>query len=1199
MRVNSPVTGKEVMMKDGEPIVSKTDLKGRITFVNKAFVDLSGFTEKELMGQAHNIVRHPDMPEEAFADLWKTLKEERPWTGYVKNRCKNGDHYWVKANAAPIFENGTVVGYMSVREKPSREAVAAHEAAYESIRKGQSNLVVVDGQGLPNSPLKLAMRNITIRQKTLMGMLIVLLFTALLGWSGLSNLGAASRSSQAVYDEHIRELETLKTVADLYAVNIVDTVHKARGGSLTPAAALGNIAEAKKGIAKAWQAYSARPDHAPEVRALIQSANLSMKTADAGIQKAEDLLKANDAAGLATFANNALYPALDPVGNDVSKISELLLKSAKAATERVVADTSSAQTTMMVMLGLAILAGMWVAGWIGGTIRTKVASIEGYFRQFAEGRLDVDIPITHHDEMTALLNAAKTMQVKLGNDMAETRIRAEEMTRIKIALDNVSTGVMIANADRNIIYVNNSVQRILKEAESDLRKVLPTFNADNLVGQSIDQFHKNPRHQADLLGNLRQAATAELTIGARRMQVIANPVIAENGDRLGSVAEWKDRTAELAATEREAKLAQENLRVRIALDNVSTGVMIADNERNIIYVNASVQRILKAAEEDLRKVLPTFNADKLLGQSIDQFHKNPKHQADMLAALAKTHVAELTIGSRRMQVVANPVIDRDGARLGAVAEWKDRTAELAAAEREAKLADENLRVRIALDNVSTGVMIANSQREIIYINNSVQQILKAAEADLRKVLPTFNADRLIGQSIDQFHKNPKHQADMLARLSTTHVAQLAIGERHMQVTANPVINAQGERLGAVAEWKDRTAEIQTEREVAMVVQAAAAGDFSTRIDVNGKDGFFRSLGEQINTLVNTADVGLNDVSRVLSGLAQGDLTERINGDYQGLFDQLKGDCNRSMEVLSKTIGEVRAAADALTGAAGQVSSTSQSLSQAASEQAASVEETSASMQVMSGSVRQNSDNAKITDGMATKAAEEASEGGQAVQQTVHAMKQIATKVSIIDDIAYQTNLLALNAAIEAARAGEHGKGFAVVAAEVRKLAERSQVAAQEIGQLATSSVDMAERAGTLLTQMVPSIRKTSELVQEISAASEEQNEGINQMSSAMGQLSQSTQQNASASEELAATAEEMSGQAEQLQQLMSFFRDSDGSGSSGMPMLTAMKPVRRGGPAPRAALGNAMNRRSSDAQSDSGTYVHGPVTVDESSFSRF
>ncbi|MDP2806080.1 MAG: methyl-accepting chemotaxis protein, partial [Gallionellaceae bacterium] len=189
------------------------------------------------------------------------------------------------------------------------------------------------------------------------------------------------------------------------------------------------------------------------------------------------------------------------------------------------------------------------------------------------------------------------------------------------------------------------------------------------------------------------------------------------------------------------------------------------------------------------------------------------------------------------------------------------------------------------------------------------------------------------------------------------------------------------------------------------------------------------------------------------------------------------------------------------------------------------------------------ENAKVTDGMASKAAQEAVDGGDAVKSTVTAMKQIAAKIGIIDDIAYQTNLLALNAAIEAARAGEHGKGFAVVAAEVRKLAERSQVAAREISEVAGSSVELAERAGKLLDAMVPSINKTSDLVQEITAASDEQSTGISQINGAMNQLSTTTQQNAAASEELAATSEEMSGQAEKLQQLMAFF-SLNGGGKS-------------------------------------------------------
>ncbi len=275
-----------------------------------------------------------------------------------------------------------------------------------------------------------------------------------------------------------------------------------------------------------------------------------------------------------------------------------------------------------------------------------------------------------------------------------------------------------------------------------------------------------------------------------------------------------------------------------------------------------------------------------------------------------------------------------------------------------------------------------------------------------------------------------------------------------------------------------------------------------------------------------------------AGMADGRLDVHAEVLGKDELAQVAVSFNAMVESVRGIVSQVKESADALSGSSEQISATAQSLSQATSEQAASVEEVSASVEQMTASIDQNTANAKVTDGMAGKAAREATEGGQAVNSTVDAMKKIAGKIGIVDDIAYQTNLLALNAAIEAARAGEHGKGFAVVAAEVRKLAERSQVAAQEIGELAGSSVEMAEKAGKLLEAMVPSINKTSDLVQEIASASNEQSSGVGQINSAMGQLNNTTQQNAAASEELAATAEEMSGQAELLLSNMAFFRFS-------------------------------------------------------------
>jgi methyl-accepting chemotaxis protein len=464
---------------------------------------------------------------------------------------------------------------------------------------------------------------------------------------------------------------------------------------------------------------------------------------------------------------------------------------------------------------------------------------------------------------------------------------------------------------------------------------------------------------------------------------------------------------------------------------------------------------------------------------------------------------------------------------------------LVAQEKERALANENLRIKLALDNVSLPVRIANDDGAVIYINQALRNTLHQNADGFRKQIPGFDPDKVVGGSISMFYADPQAALERLRNLKAVAQSRLNLGGRMYDLTTTPVLLENGQRLGTVGQWLDVTDQLAAEEEIDQVVQAAAQGDLGQRLGLEGKKGFFANLSRGMNQLLDTSEGAMNDVAKVLSAMADGDLTQRISREYAGLFGKVKDSVNTSAENLTRVMGEVRAAADALTGAANQVSATAQSLSQAASEQAASVEETTASIDVMSASINQNSDNARVTDGMATKTTKEAVDGGAAVSQTVTAMKQIAAKIGIVDDIAYQTNLLALNAAIEAARAGEHGKGFAVVAAEVRKLAERSQEAAKEIGELAVNSVTTAERAGKLLDNIVPSIQKTSELVQEIAAASSEQSDSVTQIGGAMGQLSKATQQNASASEELAATSEELSGQAEQLQQSIAFFNIGD------------------------------------------------------------
>ncbi len=598
-------------------------------------------------------------------------------------------------------------------------------------------------------------------------------------------------------------------------------------------------------------------------------------------------------------------------------------------------------------------------------------------------------------------------------------------------------------------------------------------------------------------------------------------------------------------------------RIKTALDCVSTNVIVADKDYNIIYTNQAVEQMFSDAEQDLREMLPGFDAKNLIGRNIDVFHRSPAHQRRLLETLKDTYESQVTVGARTFRIIANPVVDAQGERLGTAVEWADLTTELKAAEEEKRrlederrYAMENLRIRTALDNVSSSVMVADKDYNIIYMNKTLERMFTDAQPDLRRVLPGFNAAELLHANMDVFHKDPSHQRSLLEGMTSTVSNEIEVAGLTLKVVANPVLDGEGSRLGTVVEWTNRTAEVAVEREIDEIVASARDGELGERVRLDDKQGFFRRLAANINELVEVTDNVFSDIADSMGYMAKGDLTKAIERDYKGAFGKVRNDVNSTITNIAKTVNEMREAADAINDGATEISSGNNNLSSRTEQQASSLEQTAASMEELTSTVRNNADNAQQASQVSASASRLAARGGEVVGRAVSAMadidassSKIAEIIRVIDEIAFQTNLLALNASVEAARAGEQGRGFAVVATEVRNLAGRSATAAREIKDLINDSVakvkvgtELVSESGTTLEEIVVGVKKVNDIIAEIAAASSEQSSGIDQVNIAVTSMDEVTQQNAALAEQTSAASASMSDKAQEMKDLVGFFR---------------------------------------------------------------
>lgn len=527
MKINLPVTGIEHPVPVGRSLVSRTDTKGIITYANDAFIEVSGFSRDELVGRNHNIVRHPDIPPAIFEDMWNTLKQGLPWHGVVKNRCKNGDHYWVDARVVPVRKNGATIGYMSVRNAAAPADILTAEATYAAVARAGK----VPGKS-GNDGLK---KLLSIKNGVWAGIVFVTLMMIAGGILGISGLHLSSTAMRALYHEEMEPIQAIGRINFLMADNraqVALAMHHAPdasgSGTLDHSVTqhLAMLIKNRDEIDAIWKDYASRLK--TDAERILEEKYWNARThyVESGLMAAKAALEREDYAATEKLLLNNVNPLYDEANGSVNELLQFLAHRAQSNT-LLVAERNE-QIAITAMVGIAAGCGAFILFGLF-FFRAMVLPLDAAVRdleRITEGNLSGESAVSGHGEPGRVNAAVTIMQLHL-----------------KVMMDEIS--LSSASIHDQCRHLNQTMMNLSEHSEEQHDRVQQTLdniselcsgmnqlagNADELLlltGQSDEANHlissdengaETPDHPTPLEDKERLLSLAQELAGAIRIE---------------------------------------------------------------------------------------------------------------------------------------------------------------------------------------------------------------------------------------------------------------------------------------------------------------------------------------------------------------------------------------------------------------------------------------------------------------------------------------------------------------------------------------------------------------------------------------------------------------------------------------------------------------------------------------------------------